>query len=1065
VSEQERRLRWSRILCIALIAIVSIFGVRLRISRLAWMRVTNEAVLRSELLSKLGGLRLVSGRLKDFPYARLGASKYIDYSGLAALSRRAKSLPRTAQALDIIALINLADRRYEASLTLLEEARTLDPYNVTVLADLSALYLEVAAVRNSSMLAYKAILISDLAVKAAPKLLEPRFNRALALKYLYLDDQERKEWDLYLVRDTKSSWAAEARAHLARRESQTDCKLFSYRDTSSLLEENYSVVKVSEYIDSCRQSARLFGERLLGEWGRQNLVLGAKTVRLSKVVDTLAQSLKERGGDSLLWDSIENIRSVSAARNQGKLLSLAQGLSLYLEGLQVFESGRFSSAKLIWIRSLALLKYGTSPFAKWLTFYIAVCDYQESRYDEALHALYHLVRDKMVTSRYLAVAGRAFWVIGLIGVVRGDLTQALQNYGQAVSLFREIREEENLGAVCNLLAQAYRYIGDNEASWRYRREALARLAGMVELSRKQSVFQELVSAACDSGGLKFALETEDEILGLARESPNLYLLVSALRKKSEILQAMGSYPEALRSLREAESVASTLSDAGLRYSISGDLFKIKGELLTGRPNEAIAMLSAALQSYKGTDYVLHIPSAYVLRSRAYRSIGQSDLAEKDLVSAMLAIERFSLRIQGEEAQRMYRDQIRKVFLESAVFFLEGKDYESALDCVERGHAQLLLQLIRQARMGKRIGRSNRVRASHVVERVRTSIPLSTALIEYEIDENRLLIWAVTNRGAKFISIPTSKELLGQLVVNFRQEIVRDGNYAGRASIQLFDNLIRPVLGSLDDVNRLIIVPDDCLYSVSFSALYDSVAAKALIARFGVGVVPSASVYLELLAKPTKRSFRHIRALLVGGPVLKRGSQLTDIPASRCELIGLSRYFDRAEILVGEKARRSLFLKHVKDAELVHVASHSSQEGSFAEIVLSPESGARVPGTLSGTDISGIDLSKVRLVFLAACGTADGHYSNSEGVLSLTRIFMAKGVPSTIATLWNIEDKAASKFSASFYGHLDYEGDPLIALRSAQLEMVNSRDDAIRSPAFWAAFEAFGVGNRYALIRR
>jgi CHAT domain-containing protein len=79
------------------------------------------------------------------------------------------------------------------------------------------------------------------------------------------------------------------------------------------------------------------------------------------------------------------------------------------------------------------------------------------------------------------------------------------------------------------------------------------------------------------------------------------------------------------------------------------------------------------------------------------------------------------------------------------------------------------------------------------------------------------------------------------------------------------------------------------------------------------------------------------------------------------------------------------------------------------------------------------------------------------VLSLARPFLAAGVPAVVASLWEVEDEPTARLLTAFHRHLRGGESALAALRSAQRELLADPDPALRSPAYWAAFELFGGG--------
>ncbi|MEL6166258.1 MAG: CHAT domain-containing protein, partial [Cyanobacteria bacterium J06628_3] len=81
-------------------------------------------------------------------------------------------------------------------------------------------------------------------------------------------------------------------------------------------------------------------------------------------------------------------------------------------------------------------------------------------------------------------------------------------------------------------------------------------------------------------------------------------------------------------------------------------------------------------------------------------------------------------------------------------------------------------------------------------------------------------------------------------------------------------------------------------------------------------------------------------------------------------------------------------------------------------------------------------------------------NTSEGILGLSRSFIAAGVPSVVVSLWAVNDKSTSDLMTKFYENLQQYPDKAQALRQAMLEMMkkgNNRDNPVK----WGAFSLIG----------
>ena len=108
------------------------------------------------------------------------------------------------------------------------------------------------------------------------------------------------------------------------------------------------------------------------------------------------------------------------------------------------------------------------------------------------------------------------------------------------------------------------------------------------------------------------------------------------------------------------------------------------------------------------------------------------------------------------------------------------------------------------------------------------------------------------------------------------------------------------------------------------------------------------------------------------------------------------------------------------------------------------------------EIYGLRLDRTRLVVLAACDTGNEYIPGSEGATSLARAFLAAGVPTVVASLWSVDDRATAGLFDRFHRFLIAGDDPVDALRKAQLELLHGSDPRDRSPRAWAAFEVIGA---------
>ena len=125
-------------------------------------------------------------------------------------------------------------------------------------------------------------------------------------------------------------------------------------------------------------------------------------------------------------------------------------------------------------------------------------------------------------------------------------------------------------------------------------------------------------------------------------------------------------------------------------------------------------------------------------------------------------------------------------------------------------------------------------------------------------------------------------------------------------------------------------------------------------------------------------------------------------------------------LIGEQATESQIKRQIANADLIHLATHGlleygdpRQTGSRdtpGAVALAPGNGE--DGLLTSTEILQMDL-QADLVVLSACDTGRGRITG-DGVIGLSRSFIAAGVPSIIVSLWAVPDAPTADLMTEFY---------------------------------------------------
>jgi CHAT domain-containing protein len=150
------------------------------------------------------------------------------------------------------------------------------------------------------------------------------------------------------------------------------------------------------------------------------------------------------------------------------------------------------------------------------------------------------------------------------------------------------------------------------------------------------------------------------------------------------------------------------------------------------------------------------------------------------------------------------------------------------------------------------------------------------------------------------------------------------------------------------------------------------------------------------------------------------------------------------------------VQQMQQAKIIHFATHGLLETITGEVpgalALAPSSSDA--GWLSASEIGQLKL-QADLVVLSACDTGRGRITG-DGVIGLSRSFLAAGVPDVVVSLWQVPDEPTRSLMVNFYQHLQTgKSNRAQALRQAMLAQIKQTPD----PVDWAAFTLVGGSDR------
>lgn len=458
-------------------------------------------------------------------------------------------------------------------------------------------------------------------------------------------------------------------------------------------------------------------------------------------------------------------------------------------------------------------------------------------------------------------------------------------------------------------------------------------------------------------------------------------------------------------------------------------------------------------------------------------------AAATLLSATDALESWRAGLQGrqlrllafEHAEDLSDPDMGVAFVVSAL--AAGPHLETAFEIAERRRARELADRLLRAEVVRAGGDADSLPESLAPTAPRATLAdvaaglpdERTALLEFVTGEGNepTTLFVVTRAGASAHILPP-EDSVAPLVTRLIT-LLESGADAAGLGRALGTALLDSALAALpSEISRLVISPNGRLHRVPFDYLILA-NGEHLVERFAIGLTPSATLAVQLWARPP--SAPESRLLAFGDPAFAREVEapsaatedlfraafaaegsLPRLAASGREARGIARYAADATVLRRDEATEARLKREVLERySVVHFATHALvDEASLARtaLVLAPgegEDGLIVPGELAALHLA------AELVVLSACQSARGTVVRGEGMQGLTAPLLEAGARAIVATQWRIGDRATATFVQRFYRRLAEGMNVGDALRAAKLEALA----AGARPAEWAAFTLVG----------
>ncbi len=453
---------------------------------------------------------------------------------------------------------------------------------------------------------------------------------------------------------------------------------------------------------------------------------------------------------------------------------------------------------------------------------------------------------------------------------------------------------------------------------------------------------------------------------------------------------------------------------------------------------------------------------YAESGKVLEQQGKLEDAENELRTAIGFYEFNRTGLSDKNKVLLAETQAKTYQLLQKVLVLQNRTDE-ALVIAEQGRSRAFAELLATRLSKTPIPEIEKATKSPNLDQIRSIAKTQNAtLVEYSIiDQKQIYIWVIKPNGS--ITFKTSElknsvaiaELVADSRASIRIEsapIARSRSDFNQSLKQLHQTLIEPIAAELpqDPTQPVIFLPQGELFLVPFPALQNG-QGKYLIEQHTLSTAPSIQT-LQLTHEQVKRTRSNGPSLVVGNPTMPifQNTQLPDLPGAKNEAIAIGKLLN-TQPLLGNQATKAAVVNQMKTSSIIHFATHGLLNAVPGDI---PGAIALAPngtdnGFLSAGEIFDLTLT-ANLAVLSACDTGRGDIT-SDGVIGLSRSFIAAGVPSVIVSLWAVNDDSTNVLMSNFYHNLTINPNKAQSLRQAMLTTMKKYPD----PKYWAAFTLIG----------
>lgn len=357
-----------------------------------------------------------------------------------------------------------------------------------------------------------------------------------------------------------------------------------------------------------------------------------------------------------------------------------------------------------------------------------------------------------------------------------------------------------------------------------------------------------------------------------------------------------------------------------------------------------------------------------------------------------------------------------------------------------------------------------------LEDVQSQMAKDEVFIEYMQDDTAIYALVIRPDFSELLYLNNRPDI-EKAISEWRDQIVTQNDEAIRSTgLSLYQKLWRPLEEALTE-KKITIIPAGALFYLNFETLpTEQGGNQFLIHQYNISYALSLNIHFSKIGKRNKGALlavapgfeddikqQYRRQLDSTEWVDEEYLQTVRQPWSLRMVDNLKKKFAN-QVYTGIQATETNIKRSIQKGKILLFGTHAianAEDPLRSKLILAKEAGdQQEDGYLHAYELYGIPL-EAELAVLNACESGIGNLQEGEGMISLAYSIRYAGCPSTVMSLWKVDEKISVQITESFMYYLSKNYSKSEALRQAKIDYLENSESLLQHPFYWGGMVLMG----------